>query len=241
MNRLLILLLSINLAVGAMAQGRSIPTTSEVQEVQASVLPEILPDSVKYRFPLFNGLSVSTNLFDPVMNLFKWDRANYEATVTADIHHRFFPQFTMGMGVCDEVSDDGVKYSIKAAPFFKVGMLYNFKYNDYRPDNFYYLLFRYGFSKSTADIENMHYTDGYWPEYGPTSVTGQDYPCHWIEIGGGIKVKIAGPVSLGWELTLRPLLSKGDAKYGDPYFVPGKGASKFAFAFNLYYEIFKKR
>ena len=109
MNRLLILLLSISLAVGAMAQGRSIPTTSEVQEVQASVLPEILPDSVKYRFPLFNGLSVSTNLFDPVMNLFKWDRANYEATVTADIHHRFFPQFTMGMGVCDEVSDDGVK------------------------------------------------------------------------------------------------------------------------------------
>ena len=76
MNRLLILLLSISLAVGAMAQGRSIPTTSEVQEVQASVLPEILPDSVKYRFPLFNGLSVSTNLFDPVMNIFKWDRAN---------------------------------------------------------------------------------------------------------------------------------------------------------------------
>ena len=240
MNRVLILLLSINLAIGAFAQGRSIPTTKKVQEVQAAELPDILPDTVRYRFPLWNGLSVSTNLFDPVMNLFKWDRANYDVTITADLYHRFFPQVSVGVGHCDEVSDDGVKYSCGVSPFFKVGMLYNFKYNEptRKAEDFYYLLFRYGFSKSTADIENMHYTDGYWDEFGPTSVTGQDYACHWIEIGGGIKVKITGPISLGWELTFRPLLAKGEAKYGKPYFVPGKGASRLSFAFNIHYDIF---
>lgn len=238
MKKILILLLSINLAINAFAQGNSIPKSRKVQDAQATALPEILPDSVKYRYPIFNGLSVSVNIFDPVMEVFKWNRANYEATVTGDIYHRFFPQVSLGMGHSKEVSDDGVKYSCKAAPFFKLGMLYNFKYNETRPENFYYLLFRYGFSKSTADIENMYYTDGYWGEVGPTTVTDQEYTCHWIEIGGGIKVKIAGPISLGWELSLRPLLSKGDAKYGNPYFVPGKGTGKLAFAFNLYYNIF---
>jgi len=237
MKRILILLLSINIAVLSFAQGNSIPKSSKAK-AQETVLPEALPDSVKYRYNKFNGLSVSVNLFDPVMSLIKWDHANYEATITADIHHRFFPQVSIGMGYCKETSDDGVKYTSKAMPFLKLGMLYNFKFNDTKPENFYYVVCRYGLSKSTADIENLTYTDGYWNKYGPTEIVGQDYFCHWLEVGGGIKVKIKGPISMGWELTLRPMLSKGKCENGNPYFVPGYGTGKFGFGFHLYYDIF---
>ena len=237
MKRILILLLSINLAVLAYAQGNSIPKSSKARAME-EVLPEILPDSVKYRYPLFNGLNVSVNIFDPVMELFTRDRANYEATVTADIFHRFFPQISVGAGHCNQANEYGLRFSSKMSPFFKIGMLYNFNYNDTRPENFYYILARYGMSKSTADFENLTYTDGYWNDYGPTDISGLEYPCHWVEVGGGIKVKITGPVSMGWEATLRPLLSKGEAKNGNPYFVPGKGTGKFCFAFHLYYDIF---
>lgn len=237
MKRVLILLLSINLAIFAFAQGNSIPKSSKVN-VQEEILPEELPDSVRYRYPLFNGISVSVSIFDPVMEVFKWNHANYQAMVTADLYHRFFPQVAVGIGHSDEVSNDGIKYTSKAAPFFKIGMLYNFNYNDTKPENFYYVVARYGMSKSTADIENLHYTDGYWNEFGPANVTGLEYPCHWAEIGGGIKVKLTGPISLGWEFTYRPLISKGEAKNGNPYFVPGKGAGNFGFDFNIYYNIF---
>lgn len=237
MKRILILLLSINIATICFAQGNSIPKSSKAK-AQEAALPEELPDSVQYRYQLFNGLSVSANLFDPVMNLFKWDHANYEVTLTADIHHRFFPQVTVGMGYCNETSDDGLKYSSSMKPSLKVGMLYNFQYNSTKPDNFYYVVCRYGLSKSTADIENLFFTDGYWDNYGPAEIKGQDYFCHWLEIGGGIKVKIAGPFSLGWELCLKPMLSKGKCESGNPYFVPGYGTSKFGFGFHLYYDIF---
>lgn len=238
MKKTLILLLSINFALTVFAQGNSIPKSNKVQQSQESILDDLLLDGVKYRYPLFNGLSISANLFDPVMEVFRWNHANYVVNITADIHHRFFPQFSTGIGHSSEASDDGIKYTCKAAPFYKIGMLYNFNYNDNKPDNYYYVLLRYGFSKSTASIENMHYTDGYWNDFGPTSVTDQEYACQWAEIGGGIKVKLVGPISLGWEASFRPLISKGDAKHGNPYFIPGKGAGKFGFEFNLYYNIF---
>lgn len=236
MKRILILLLSINLSLLAFAQGNSIPKGSKAEV--AEELPEELPEGVKYRYSKFNGLSVSVNLFDPVMELFRWDHANYEASVTADFYHRFFPQASIGLGHSKEANTYGLKYTSKASPFIKMGMLYNFKYNDTKPYNFYYAVLRYGISKSTADIENLHYTDGYWGDFYPTDIKGEEYLCQWLEVGGGIKVKIAGPISMGWEVTLRPLISKGKAEYGNPYFIPGYGTGKFGFNFNLYYNIF---
>lgn len=230
--------MSISLASICFAQGNSIPKSKEAkaQEIKD---PEALPEGVKYRYKTFNGLNVSVNIFDPVMELMTWDHANYEATVTADIHHRFMPQVSVGLGHCDQLSDDEVRFKTKMSPFFKVGIIYNFKYNDTNPLFYYYVLARYGCSKSTADISNLTYTDGYWDEYGPTSIKSQDYKCHWLEIGGGIKTHITGPISMGWELTFRPMLTCGDDKNGKPYFAPGYGASKLNFAFNLYYDIFK--
>lgn len=238
MKRILILLLSINIAILSYAQGNSIPKSSKAK-VQAEEQPEILPEDVKYRYPLFNGLSVSTNIFDPVMEMFKWDHANYGATVTADFHHRFFPQLSFGLGHCNQENEDnGLKYVSKAAPYFKTGMLYNFKYNETKPENYYYVLARVGFSKSKGDFENLKYTDGYWIDYGPETINDQDFSCSWVELGGGIKVKLTGPISLGWEISLRPMLSNGNNKYGKPYFVPGRGTSSFCFEFNLSYDIF---
>ena len=234
MKKLLTFILSISLSITAFAQGNSIPKSSKFAEE----LPEILPDSVKYRYPLFNGVAISLNIFDPVLSSFLWDHANYEATATFDFHHRFFPQFSFGIGYSNEKNDNELKYMVKASPFFKVGLLYNFGYNSIKPKYYYYVLVRYGWSKFNADMENLKFTDGYWDDYGPASVTGQSYNAQWIEAGGGVKVHIGGPISLGWELTVRPLLSSGDNKYGNPYFVPGRGTHWLSFAFNFVYDIF---
>lgn len=85
MKKVLTFILSISIAVSAFAQGNSIPKSSKLAEE----LPEILPDSVKYRYPLINGVSITANIFDPIMALFAMDHANYEVTGTLDLHHRF--------------------------------------------------------------------------------------------------------------------------------------------------------
>ena len=154
MKKVLTFVLSISLAISAFAQGNSIPKSSKIVQE----LPEVLPDSIRYRYPLFNGVSVSINIFDPIMHAFLWNWANYEATSTFDFHHRFFPQFTFGMGYSSEQNDNNLKFKVKARPFFKIGFLYNFMYNSTKPKYYYYVLARYGWSKFSADIENIKFS-----------------------------------------------------------------------------------
>lgn len=236
---ILLLLISAMATGMAWAQGASIPTTSAVKEQQAelSLLAEELPEGVKYRYPLLNGMSISANLFPIAMDLFGKDYASYEGAVTFDFHHRFFPQVGAGVGYCDQKSTDMVRYHCKMLPFFKAGMLYNFKYNDLKPNDFYGALLRFGYAYSEADVENLYYTDAFWGKIGPMNIDGLSFHSVWMEIGGFIKVQIANHFSMGWDLTFKPYLHKGKQKQGEPYFVPGYGTSRLGFAFHLYYDL----
>lgn len=239
------LLLSLGCSSQLWAQGRSIPTSSSVREQQQQAMEATeetpLPEGQQYRYPLLNGLSLSVNLFDPVLKAFNTDHANYEAMATLDLHHRFMPQVAVGVGSGNDVNDYGLSYRVKSAPYIKLGMAYNFKYNQQiRPDDWYGVFFRYGCSSSSADIKGMTYVDGYWEEYGPAEVLDQTYKCHWIELGACLRVKVYKQFSMGWDVYVRPLLRKAGNDYGDPYFIPGYGvtSSLIGFQFHLQYTIF---
>ncbi len=221
-------------------QGASIPRGSEAQAQVPEPVDETLPEGVKYRYPLLNGLSLSVDLFEPVMKVFRNDYASYQVTAQLDLHHRFFPEVTVGVGQCDDFSDDLVGYKTGLSPFGKVGIAYNFKYNDLQPDYFYYVVARYGYSHSTSDITNLTYNDGYWGTYGPTDLTDQTFNAHWLEIGFGIRVKIWRNISMGWDAYIKPLLSDGSSQYAKPYYLPGYGTTtgKFGFGFQLIYQLF---
>lgn len=238
MKRALIFLLSISLGACAWAQGSSIPKSEEARALER-VEPDELPDSVAYRYPLWHGMSVSVNVFPPMMQLFGKDYANYEAMLTLDLHHRFMPQVVAGMGGGEATNDNGLTYKSNTVPYLKVGMAYNFNYNDTQPDNFYAVFARYAFSSSKGDISGMSYTDGYWDVWTPEDLEGLQFNAHWLEIGGMIKVRIAHHISMGWEGSFKPFVHKGGGRHGDPYFVPGYGVttSKLGFGFHVFYDL----
>jgi len=227
--------------IAVFGQGATIPRGTSTESATSPEPEELaLPEGVKYRYPLLNGLAVSVNIFEPIMGVFLNDYASCEATGQLNLHHRFFPEFTFGMGKCDDVSDDLVGYTTKLTPFYKIGIAYNLKYNDIAPDNYYFIFLRYGFSHSTADITNLSFTDGYWPEYGPFDISGQAFNSHWLELGFGIKVKIWRRFSMGWDLYYKPLLHDGATRYASPYYIPGYGTTngKFGFGYRISYDIF---
>lgn len=226
-----------------LAQGSSIPTTSEVKEQRIDEwMMENLPEGVKYRYPLLNGMSVSANIFSPILNIFGKDYGSYEGALTLDIHHRFFPQAAAGAGYCDVTNEDSLRYHSRLRPFFKAGLLYNFNYNDLKPNDFYGALIRFGYAYSSADISGLSYTDGFWPNYKPDDMKDLKFHSIWMEIGGFIKVQIADHISMGWDVTFKPFLRKGGDKQGEPYFVPGYGTtnSKLGFGFHVYYDLNRK-
>ncbi|MCR5361573.1 MAG: DUF6048 family protein [Bacteroidales bacterium] len=228
--------------VTLLAQGSSIPTTSAVKEQRAegdATASATLPEGQKYRYATFNAMSVSFNLFPPVMNLFGKDYGSYEGTLTIDLHRRFFPQATAGVGYCNAESDDFVRYHSKMRPFLKAGMLYNFKYNEPAADDIWGVLMRVGYAYSEADVSNLYYTDAFWGETGPMSIDGMKFHSVWMELGGFIKVQISKHLSAGWDLSWKPFLHRGSVRQGKPYFVPGYGVttSQIGMGFHVYFDL----
>ncbi len=233
-----------------LAQGRSIPVTSEVKAEEQKELPDLLPEGQKYRYRFFNGLNVSIDILDPLLYTFYYDHASFEAQLMADFHHRYFPMAAIGMGIADEDSDNGLEYGTGAkqelnfksdlAPFGKIGFAYNFAYNSPRPYDYYLVFLRYGLAFNKADISNLYYADEMWGSLGPISITDQEYTTHWVELGGMVKVQIVKHISLGWNLYLKVKLSQSGTQYGKPFFVPGYGSNKshLGFSFRIYYDIF---
>lgn len=232
------------------AQGRSIPVSSEVKEEEQHDVPEQLPEGQKYRYGLWHGLSLSTDMLDPALRLVTMGHASYEVQAMLDLHHRFFPMATFGMGMANKESDNGLDYGTTSAqelrfksslaPFGKLGIAYGFDYNSTRPHDYYMAFFRYGIATNKADITNLYYANDNWGAMGPVAILDQRYVTQWVELGGMIKVQIAGPVSLGWDLYLKVKVAQSGTTLGKPYFVPGYGTSKapFGFSFRLYYDIF---
>lgn len=233
-----------------LAQGRSIPVSSDIKAEEQKEIIEELPEGQKYRYKLFNGLNVSVDILDPVLHAFAFDHASYEAQMMADFHHRFFPMASFGMGLANETSDNGLEYGTgtkqeftfksSLAPFGKIGAAYNFDYNSVRPNDFYMAFFRYGIAFNKADITNLYYADELWGSLGPIDISDQEYTTQWLELGGMIKVQIAKHISLGWDLYFKFKISQSGTEFGTPYFVPGYGSNKahLGFLFRLYYDIF---
>lgn len=248
----------------AWAQGRSIPKGSEAkaQEDATKVVSDVLPEGQKYRYPFFNGLSLSVDLFDPLLSLFTLEHCTVEAQAMADLHHRFFPMVSVGMGWADERSNNGMDYVLQPsmdettppvviekqelrfksspAPFGKIGLAYNLKYNDLRPQDYYMVLMRYGIAWNQADISNLYYPDDIWGALGPLEINDQSYTTQWVELGGMLRVQIWQRFSLGWDVYWKIKLAQSGTSLGEPYYVPGFGTtqSSVGFSFRLFYDLF---
>lgn len=226
----------------AQAQGRSIPRGDKAApDSAATVSAQPLPEGQKYRYPLINRLEVAFDIASPVMELFNNYYGDYSLRATLNLHHRFMPQLVLGIGHCNEMSQDAyLRYKVGPSFFAKAGIGYNFKFNDVRPYDFYWAFARYGFSSFKADILDIVYNDGYWDTFISNGIENIRYNCHWLELGGGIHVQIAGKWGLGWEVWYKVFLAKGTNPYGSPYYVPGYGTttSHIGFSFNVSYDIF---
>ena len=196
-----------------LAQGRSIPVSSEVKAEEQKELPDVLPEGQKYRYRFFNGLNVSVDILDPLLYTFYFEHASFEAQVMADFH---------------------------LAPFGKVGFAYNIDYNSTRPNDLYLVFLRYGLAFNKADITNLYYADELWGPLGPIAINDQEYTTQWVELGGMVKVQIAKHISLGWDLYFKAKVSQSGTQYGTPFFVPGYGPNKshIGFSFRIFYDIF---
>lgn len=235
--RFIINLLLVCVAFEVTAQSRINTASSKPNTKQPDSL------SIRHKYPFFNGVMVGVNLVDPIFRIFGQRFGGYEAIIEANLHNRFFPELSFGIGDAHAKTDKDIIYDTKPSFFGRIGMNYNFRYNSESP-NFLIVGLRYGFSSYKADISNLYYSNGYWEQSGPYSLMNQKFNTHWIEIGAGIRVKVFKNLYMGWMVYFKPLLKEGDTKEARPWYIPGYGANdtSFGLTYNIYYRLpFKHR
>ncbi|MCC8039257.1 MAG: DUF6048 family protein [Bacteroidales bacterium] len=199
----------------------------------------LLPAAPKMEYPLLSGISVGVDLWDPLMRCFgqKYGLIGFSAGV--NLHNRYRPIVEVGLGEANYTPDDGnFTYKGKMAPFFKIGMDYNFIYNNNAAYEAYAGL-RYGLSPMKYEITNVTMESPYWREETGFNIPSQSITAQWVEALFGIKVKIIDGFYLGWTIKYHGTTSLGKPRYGEPWYIPGYGTkqSHWAGAFNLFYTL----
>lgn len=183
----------------------------------------LLPPPPRMIFPLLHSVIAGVNLWDGGMRLLGQKYGIGSVWAALSLHNRYLPYFEVGLGSADD-TPDGSNFTYKSplAPFFKLGVNYNFLYNS-TPDYQIYAGLRYGFTPFKYYIDNVTVDEGYWNDPSHFSIASQSSTAGYLEFVLGIKVKIVKQFSVGWHVGFHKILHESAAPYGKPMYIPGYG------------------
>lgn len=191
--------------------------------------------------PLLMGVAVQVDLAGPVMKALNTKFDQLECGARINFRDKYFPLVELGVGECERDGEQNANHFKTRAPYFRVGMDYNF--NKKHNGNRFFAGLRYGFSGYTYDFTNVDFQD---PVYGGNTgldLSGQKANMHWAEASVGCETKLWSFIRLGWTLRFKARISEKDTPYGSPYYVPGfgkNGSTTWGGTCNLIFDIGKK-
>lgn len=212
-----------------------VDTVTGVEWTDSTLLPKAPP----MKYPLLHNVSAGINIFDPIMRAFGAKYGGADASVALSLHNRYIPTFEFGLGTAHKTPAAGnYTYRSPLAPYFKLGLDYNFMYNS-NPKYMFYAGLRYGFSAFKYNLTDITVDNGYWGGSEHAGIPSTSATAGWVEVLLGLKVQIAGPVSAGWAVRYHGILHCTNPATGQPWYVPGYGprTSTLAASFSIYWTL----
>jgi hypothetical protein len=191
------------------------------------------------KYPLLHSSSLGVNIWDPVMRVFGQKYGLTSAWLEMSFHNRYKPIVEVGLGHANYAPADGnFTYTSPLSVFFKLGLNYNFLFNS-DPDYQFMAGLKYGFTPFSYSINNVTVNSPYWGETAQFDIPAQHATVGWFEFTLGLRVKLWGPISAGWEFKYHARLHESKNQYGDPWYIPGYGtrSSALAGSFSISYTL----
>jgi len=202
----------------------------------AAAVAEARRDSLRrvYKhFPPVTDLSVGINLVEPLFMALGQTYASVDVNATLNMWNRLQPTVEVGLGWAKSTPDDmNFTYRGKPSPYFKVGANYNLMFKN-SPDYQALIGIRLGYSTFTYDVTDVYYWNSYWNEELAFDLRGEHSHALWGEAGVGLKVKLSGPLSMGWMIRYHGIFNYGKSDHSRPWFIPGYGPRKSSLGFTL--------
>ena len=207
----------------------TLPVVTLAQVADTVQSKNVATDTVKNRF-LPTGIRLGTDLISLVKTQRQLNYDGWEINADIDLY-RYFLSFEYGEWSRHFDSPGGVYDN--SGTYWRVGPDVNFLLKD--PDrNLVFIGFRYGRSKF-SETYNISTADSLW---GPINGIYQhtDVPARWLELTGGLKVRIWKFIWMGYTGRFNFALKTGPTPTMLPHDIPGFGntSKKTTWGFNYY-------
>ena len=228
-----IILLVINLLFVSVPLSAQTKKMRQVTEPERSKIAEWLDltDSI----PVFQGVSVMTDLVGPGWYAFGGDFFSSEVALEVNLLNRFFPVLEVGYGRTDATNEDTDLHYKTAAPYFRVGLNYNVQYKKKSP-GYIFAGGRLGYTSFEYDVDGPPMTDPVWGNEIPFRFSGIKGQALWAELMIGVRAEIYKNFPMGWSFRYKVRLNVKDSPNASPWYIPGFGASDNT-AFGATYDI----
>lgn len=176
------------------------------------------------KLPLYRGTYVGVDLFGIGSKLFGSDFLSSELQVAVSLKNQFFPVVEVGFGTTDTNNEEKrIRYK-SSAPYFRIGMNYNFMSKS-KSGSYLYAGVRYGFTSFSYDVDGV-LVDPIWGGEYPFSHNDQQSNFSWLEFLLGVNVRIYKNFNMGWSVRYKARLNVKNNPDTDPWYIPGFGANK---------------
>lgn len=198
----------------------------------------------KMQQPLFYAAAVGIDIWDPVMRIFGQHYGLIEFSGELNLHNRYIPVVEIGLGQSSYTPDDNnYTYKVPVTPYVRIGCNYNFIYNS-NPDYMAFAGLRFGWSHFNYEVNDVRLSSDYWGESTTFNLPRQTANLTYMQFLFGIRVKVFGPISMGWCIRYKAKLHESAATYGRPWYMPGYGSRNGSItgSFSITYTLpFKKK
>lgn len=212
-----------------------VDTISGKEIVDSTALPVVPP----MLYPLVYDASIGVNIWDPLMRAFGQKYGLIGFSAHFNMHNRYIAAFEFGLGDANDTpADNNYTYHQSLAPYFKLGIDYNFLYNS-NPDYMMFAGLRYGFSAFKWTLRDVSSNNDYWGEPSDIPFPNINATAGYLEFLFGLKVKIIRNISMGWTFRYHRIIHEAPKTNGRAWYIPGYGTRNSAIgaSLSIYYTI----
>lgn len=195
----------------------------------------------KKEVPLYQGTTVGIDVFGLGSKIFGGDITSTEISVEVNLKNRFVPTVEIGYGTTDTTNEETNIHYKASAPYFRIGMNYNFFFKKPYLPGFLYGGIRYGYTSFSYDVDGPVMKDPVWgTEEVPFIYNGVKTHAGWAELLAGIKVNVYKNFYMGWSLRYRIRMSVKKAEHTEPWYIPGFGknnSTNLGVTYSLIYKL----
>ena len=182
---------------------------------------------------LYQGLTLKLDIAYPVFEAARSQGKiqDYEAAVSVDLMHRYFPTAEVGYAQADLSAQSG-SFRGKGA-FLRLGVDLS-ALKKKRSDNMLLVGVRLGTALQGCSTKDVWLGNGYWG-YNYVDYVGRVRADLWGEVAAGVQVKVYKNFNMGWYVRYKILFTRGKTGALTAYYIPGFGyKDDTSFSFNYY-------